>query len=102
MKKLILLAAIAGIAFVSCKKDRTCECTSSTISRTSTQPGYTFTSQPATTSSTKYSKIKKKNVLAQICVTQEETRTYNQSSFNGTTTVNYVVTEVNKNECELK
>lgn len=102
MKKLILLAAVAGITFVSCKKDRTCECTNSVISRTSTQPGYAYTPQPATTTSTKYSKIKKKNVYAQLCTSQEQTYTFNQSSFNGTTTVNYVVTEVSKNDCQLK
>jgi hypothetical protein len=28
MKKIILLAVVAGLASVSCKKDYTCECTS--------------------------------------------------------------------------
>jgi len=27
MKKTLLIVAIAGLAFASCKKDRTCECT---------------------------------------------------------------------------
>jgi|GEM_PF-2045430 len=102
MKKIILLAAIAGIAFVSCKKDRTCECTNSIISKTSTQPGYTYTPQPASTTTTKYTKIKKKNVYAQLCVSQEETYSYNQTVYTGSTTANYVVTEVSKNDCELK
>ncbi len=29
MKKILLIAAVAGLAMVSCKKDRTCTCTSS-------------------------------------------------------------------------
>ncbi|MBL7930764.1 MAG: hypothetical protein JNL60_02625 [Bacteroidia bacterium] len=27
MKKVLLIAAVAGLAFASCKKDYTCECT---------------------------------------------------------------------------
>ena len=30
MKKLLLVAAVAGMALTSCKKDYTCECTTST------------------------------------------------------------------------
>ena len=35
MKKILLIAAVAGIAMVSCKKDRTCTCIT-----TSDQPGF--------------------------------------------------------------
>ena len=30
MKKILLVAAVAGLAMVSCKKEYTCECTSTT------------------------------------------------------------------------
>lgn len=36
MKKILLVAAVAGMTMVSCKKDYTCECTT-----TSTVPGST-------------------------------------------------------------
>ncbi len=35
MKKVLLIAAVAGLAMASCKKDYVCECTMS-----STEPGY--------------------------------------------------------------
>lgn len=35
MKKVLLVSAIAGLAFASCRKDRTCECKT-----TSDQPGF--------------------------------------------------------------
>ncbi len=38
MKKILLIAAVAGLAMASCKKDYTCECTES-----STIPGSTTT-----------------------------------------------------------
>lgn len=43
MKKNLLLAAFVGLAMVSCKKDFTCECTS-----TSTFPGSTSSTQKYT------------------------------------------------------
>jgi len=43
MKKVLLIAAVAGIAMVSCKKDYTCECTS-----TSTIPGSTSSTSKKT------------------------------------------------------
>lgn len=30
MKKTLLIVAVAGLAFASCKKDKTCECTQTT------------------------------------------------------------------------
>ncbi|MDO9000729.1 MAG: hypothetical protein Q7W45_13255 [Bacteroidota bacterium] len=36
MKKILLIASVAGLAMVSCKKDRTCECKT-----TSDAPGFT-------------------------------------------------------------
>ena len=101
MKKTLIITAISSLIFFACKKDRTCTCTNTEISRSSTQPGYTYTPQPATTSKTTYEKVKKGNVNSQLCVSDESTYTYNSSSWNGTTTVNYVVTVNNKSECEL-
>ena len=102
MKKTLLIAAIAGLTFIACKKDRTCTCTNSVISKSSTQPGYTYTAQEPTTTTTKYTKIKKNSVYGQICVTQDITQTANQTVYTGSTTTNYVVTTVSKNDCTLK
>ncbi|MBL7920661.1 MAG: hypothetical protein JNJ40_10130 [Bacteroidia bacterium] len=102
MKKTLVLAAIAGIALASCKKDRTCTCTNSTISQTSTEPGYTYTPQPASTNKTTYKKIKKKNVMAQLCVTSEETHSYSYQNFSPTGTATYVMTVNTKSDCELE
>lgn len=49
MKKTLLIVAVAGLALVSCKKDRTCECTrtstysNGTTSVSSTDPVETIT-----------------------------------------------------------
>ncbi len=102
MKKTLVLAAIAVIALASCKKDRTCTCTNSTVSQTSTEPGYTYTPQPASTSKTTYKKIKKKNVMAQLCVSNEETQSYSYQSFSPSGPVTYVMTANTKSDCELK
>ena len=51
MKKILLVAAVAGLSLVSCKKDYTCECTA-----TSTYAGYT-----SQTSSASTGKMKKKD-----------------------------------------
>lgn len=102
MKKTFTIAVIACLSLVSCKKDRTCECTKTVVSRTSTQPNYTYTAQAPTNSSTVYTKINKKNVFAQACVKQEMTQTSNQSVYTGSVVANYVVTEVSQNDCELK
>ncbi|MBA3664451.1 MAG: hypothetical protein H0W61_09620 [Bacteroidetes bacterium] len=40
MKKIILITAVAGLAFASCKKDRVCSCT---ISKAKTMAGVTVT-----------------------------------------------------------
>jgi hypothetical protein len=102
MKKTIFIAAIACLTFTACKKDRTCTCTDSTVSQTSTEPGYTYTPQAATTSKTTYKKIKKKNVMAQTCVSKEDTYTYNYQDFTPTGSVTYVMTVNTKSDCELK
>ncbi len=102
MKKTLLIIAIAGLTFAACKKDRTCTCTYTEVSGSSTEPNYTFTPDPPRTTTDRYTKIKKNNVYAELCVTNEQTSSYPYTSFNGTTTVTYVRTTVTKNECTLK
>lgn len=51
MKKVLLIAAVAGLAMASCRKDRTCTCT-----ETSDAPGFV-----ADTYVTTYKDIKKKD-----------------------------------------
>ncbi len=43
MKKILLIAAVAGLAMASCKKDRTCECTNSSTAPGSTSETQTYT-----------------------------------------------------------
>ena len=52
MKKILLIAAVAGLSMASCKKDLTCTCV-----YTSDQPGYV-----SSTDVTTYKKQKVKNV----------------------------------------
>lgn len=41
MKKILLVAAVAGLSMVSCKKDYTCECKTTSGSTTATASGAT-------------------------------------------------------------
>jgi hypothetical protein len=52
MKKILIIAAVASLSMVSCKKDLTCTCV-----ETSDQPGFI-----AQTDVTTYKDVKKKNV----------------------------------------
>lgn len=54
MKKILVIAAVAGLAAVSCKKDRTCEC------------NVTPTSGTAYTVTTKMYEVKKKHAR-EVC-----------------------------------
>ena len=80
MKKIAILSIVfAGLAFASCKKDRTCSCTSS-----STVPG-------STSSTTEYTIVKaKKGDAKRACV-----KTTNDYTVGGTT---YTSTQ----DCKLK
>jgi hypothetical protein len=70
MKKITLLAiAFVAISFASCKKDRTCACTSSTT----TTVGGSSTTTAGNAVSTKYTKAKKTGVN---CVDSESTTTF--------------------------
>jgi len=79
MKKVLLIAAVASLAMVSCKKDRTCECTSS-----STIPG-------STSETTKYTVYDvSKGTAKRACV-----KTTQEFTSGGTT---YISTD----DCKLK
>jgi hypothetical protein len=78
MKKVLLIAAVAGLAMTSCKKEYTCECTVKT-----TANGQTTTATSSATSA----KMKK-----------SEAKDWCEKS-NGTTTVGSVSSEVS---CAIK
>jgi len=63
MKKILLVAAVAGLAMTSCKKDRTCTCVD-----TSDQPGFTSETQVTT-----YKKSKKKDISPCVSYTSKAT-----------------------------
>ena len=85
MKKITMIAAVAVLAlsFASCKKDRTCNCTS-----TSTEPGYTSTPDV-----TVYMKSKKHDARV-YCVSAK----YDYDYYNGTAMAKATMTTT----CELK
>ncbi len=86
MKKILLIAAVAGMAMTSCKKDYTCECTT-----TSNAPGV-----GSTTASGSTGKMKKKDAESKC---NEGDRTYSIDSFNAQlqpVTYNYTT------ECSIK
>lgn len=101
MKKNLLIAAILGIAFVACKKDKTCTCEVSEVSRISTQPGFTYSPQPSTKSITTYKEVKKGNHNLDDCISTDHVYTYNDPAYTGTVLTNYVVTVTQKNTCTL-
>lgn len=54
MKKVLLVAAVAGLAFASCRKERTCTCTT-----TSDAPGFVSSTHVMTVDDMKKSDAKK-------------------------------------------
>lgn len=90
MKKVLLVAAIAGMAFASCKKDRTCTCSITQVS--STYDGVSQTISP--TPFTQEQKMTKVSKNGAHC--NSGTQTDTQTS-NGHTTV-----DVYKADCTLK
>lgn len=93
MKKIVFTAAIAVLALTSCKKDRTCTCTSTPVSNTTNGVAATNLGTP-TTEVTKYTKVSKKGV---DCSSGEETMT-TTGSFGG---ISYTNVSVDKVECTL-
>ena len=80
MKKTIILFACAvTLALASCKKDRVCECTSS-----SNEPGYTSSTDTYTVLNVSKGTVKK------ACITTEATYTSGGSTY------------THKSECKLK
>lgn len=68
MKKILLIAAVAGLAFASCKKERKCECT-----QTTTSSGGTVTVYP--TETVTFKKIKK-GEAKDMCASYTSETTY--------------------------
>jgi len=94
MKKTILLGTIVMFAMASCKKDRTCECKSTTTSETVNGVSQPIT-DPVTTTTTKYTKASKGSVE---CNSGEQTVNFNYTVNNTT----YALAQTNKVECTLK
>lgn len=94
MKKIALIVAVAGLAMASCKKDRTCTCTSTPVSQTVNGVSQTINTTPTTTE-TKYDKVKKGAV---DCKSGDVTTT-GSYVYNNTT---YAVVMVDKMDCTLK
>ena len=92
MKKTLIIAAFAGLTFASCKKDRTCTCTSTNTSSTVNGVSQTV-SQPQTTV-TKLTKTKKGSA---DCNSGEQTVNYTYV-YGGTS---YAIVDVTKNDCKL-
>lgn len=93
MKKVLIIAAVAGLAMVSCKKERTCTCTMTPVSSTTngvanTLPTGTFTYAK---------KIDKVSKAGAHCVSGENTNTSSYTS-GGTT---YTDVDTWKMDCKL-
>ena len=81
MKKILLIAAVAGLAAVSCSKDRTCTCTNTPV--TYTANGVT---QPIGSPSTTTTKLTKVSKTSADCNSGEETTTWVSGTVTYTTT----------------
>ncbi len=93
MKKILLIAAVAGLTMASCKKDRTCTCTSTPVSQTTNGVAATNLGT-ASTSVTKITSVTKKGAA---CNSGEETST-STNTYGGTV---YTTISVNKMDCTL-
>lgn len=93
MKKIIMIAAVAGLFAVSCKKERTCTCTRTHVS--STTNGVT---NPVSTSTYKTeTKLDKTTKSGAACNSGDRTSTDTYTS-GGTTVVDV---DVHKYDCTL-
>lgn len=93
MKKTLLIIAIAGLAFASCKKDRTCTCTVTNVS--STKNGAAQTVNAPWTKVTKITGVTTKGAACNSWSDQTDTH----SQLNGNSTDVYV--DVTKGDCKL-
>ena len=98
MKKIILIAfTLFSITFVSCKKERTCTCETTTVSSTGVTAGSGYINSgpfPTTTDKMVMPKVTKKTAQAN-CVSNETTHT--QTEINGDTQ-----TQTVKRDCVLE
>lgn len=97
-KNIILVAVIVSVITTSCRKDRTCTC-SSTLTETRTQAGTTVTTVGTENSVTIYKKITKKLAKTANCYDRTETYTY---SGGGSGNNAYTVSDVTVYSCKLK
>ena len=102
MKKTLIFASLLGLAFVSCRKERTCECTFTPISQTSTQPNYSIVLGSPSTTSTKYEKVNRRSDAVKNCKSYERTQVSSYVVGSGTNAATYEMTRVDKTECEIK
>ena len=97
MKKIVLLAvAFVALTAVSCKKDRTCTCKTTTSSTSSTSSGFTISSTgpySSTENKSVMTKVSKKTAKAN-CVSYDNTKV--TTDVDGDTQ-----TTVTKNDCSL-
>jgi hypothetical protein len=93
MKKILLIAAVAGLTMASCSKDRTCTCTATPVSETYNGIANTNIGSPTTTV-TKLTKVSKKGA---DCNSGEQTTTAT-GNIGGTA---YTYVAVTKNDCKL-
>ena len=99
MKKITLIAiAFSSLSIASCKKDRTCSCTTNITSSTGVTGGIGYVNSgpfSSTDNKTVMTKVTKKTAQAN-CVSNENTEVYTDIA-NGDTR-----TTVTKRDCELK
>ncbi|MES2679910.1 MAG: hypothetical protein V4635_08505 [Bacteroidota bacterium] len=95
MKKILLISGLTILLMASCKKERTCSCTTTTISSMIVVGGQTFTqSSEPTKTVIKYDKARKGAV---DCKSSEDTST-GSGSFSG---FPYSAVVVTKTDCSL-
>lgn len=92
MKKILIIAAVAGLTMGSCKKDRTCTCTVTSVS--STDNGVP---QPISISGTSTNKINSVTKTGAHCNSGEETDTKTYTSGNTL----HTTVDVFKADCKL-
>lgn len=99
MKKITLIAiAFISLSLISCKKDRTCSCSTTITSSTGVTGGIGYVNSgpfSSTEDKTVMTKVTKKTAQAN-CVSNENTNVYTDIA-NGDTQ-----TTVTKRDCELK
>lgn len=99
MKKITLIAiALSTLSFISCKKDRTCTCTSTPTSQTNVTAGVSNVNYgpfSSTENTFVMTKVTKKGALAN-CASGEDTQVFTDISNGDTQTTVY------KKDCELK